>query len=91
MQLPSNKQIVIIDTLPFLVELVYMTVYGSSILEILATWRALMNSIKAEVDFTNVSPHVIPPLITFSTKHANKATITSFNLALHQVIHRLMV
>ena len=37
MQLTSNKQIVIIDTLPFLVELVYMTVDGSSILEILAT------------------------------------------------------
>ena len=92
MQLTSNKQIVIIDTLPFLVEPVYMIVDASSVLEILATWRALINYMKAEVDFTNMSPHhVIPPLINFSTKHADKATITSFNLALHQVIHRLMV
>ena len=59
-----------------------------SVLEILVTSRAMIGSIKTKMDLTHVSFH-LGHIRTkaFSTNQADQTTVTSLNLALHQVIH----
>ena len=76
-------KIITIDTLPIFVVPFDVNIHATSILEILVTWRTIIIFIRAKVEFTHVSPHVLGKSITFSTNHAHKTTITCSNLALH--------
>ena len=81
------KKVIIINTFPTLVVCIDMMVESRWILEIHVTGRAMIVFTRTEMDFTHVSPHTPQVLHTFSTNHADKATVARLNLPCHQIIH----
>ena len=83
-----NSKTITIDPLPILMLFTDVVIHAHSTLEILVTSRAIIFFIRTNVEFTHVSLHAVEKCIPFPTNHANKASITFLNLALHQVIQR---